>query len=97
MADDPALVRVERRTDGVAVVTLDNPKVNALSFALLTQLKAAAENLHANPPGAVVITGGDRVFAAGADISEFGQPPRKTRAGQVPTRRHGNRWRVRGI
>jgi enoyl-CoA hydratase len=74
MADEPALVRVERRADGVAVVTLDNPKVNALSSALLTQLKAAAEDLHANPPGAVVITGGDRVFAAGADISEFGGP-----------------------
>ena len=26
----------------------------------------------ANPPGAVVITGGERIFAAGADISEFG-------------------------
>ncbi len=74
MADEPALVRVERRADGVAVVTLDNPKVNALSSALLTQLKAVAEDLHANPPGAVVITGGDRVFAAGADISEFGGP-----------------------
>ena len=74
MADEPALVRGARRADGVAVVTLDNPKVNALSSALLTQLKAVAEDLHANPPGAVVITGGDRVFAAGADISEFGGP-----------------------
>ncbi len=74
MADDPALVRVERRADGVAVITLDNPKVNALSSALLTQLKAVAEDLHANPPGAVVVTGGDRLFAAGADISEFGGP-----------------------
>ena len=33
-----------------------------------------ADDLHANPPGAVVITGGDRLFAAGADISEFGGP-----------------------
>jgi enoyl-CoA hydratase len=74
MADEPALVRLERREDGVAVVTLDNPKVNALSSALMTQLKAVAEDLHANPPGAVVITGGDRVFAAGADTSEFGGP-----------------------
>ena len=74
MADEPTLVRVERRDDGVAVVTLDNPKVNALSSALLAQLKAVADELHANPPGAVVITGGDRVFAAGADISEFGGP-----------------------
>ncbi len=74
MADEPVLVRVERRDDGVAVVILDNPKVNALSSALLTQLKAAAEALTADPPGAVVVTGGDRVFAAGADISEFGGP-----------------------
>lgn len=74
MADETELVHVERRDDGVAVVTLDNPKVNALSSALLGQLKAVADGLHADPPGAVVITGGDRLFAAGADISEFGGP-----------------------
>jgi len=74
MADETELVHVERRDDGVAVVTLDNPKVNALSSVLLGQLKAVADALHADPPGAVVITGGDRVFAAGADISEFGGP-----------------------
>lgn len=66
------LVLVERRSDGVAVVTLNNPKVNALSRAVLAELRAAAEDLIAHPPGAVVITGGDRIFAAGADISEFG-------------------------
>lgn len=66
------LVLVERRADGVAVITLNNPKVNALSRGLLAELRAAAEDLTGNPPGAVVITGGDRIFAAGADISEFG-------------------------
>jgi enoyl-CoA hydratase/carnithine racemase len=66
------LVLVERREDGVAVVTLNNPKVNALSQALLAELRAVAEELIANPPGALVITGGERIFAAGADISEFG-------------------------
>src|SRR5438552_566797 len=74
MADERELVHLERRDDGVAVVTLDNPKVNALSGALVTQLRAAAEALGADPPGAVVVTGGDRIFAAGADISEFGGP-----------------------
>jgi enoyl-CoA hydratase len=69
MAD---LVQVERRNDGVAVVTLNNPKVNALSQELLAELRAAADELSADPPGAVVITGGDRIFAAGADISQFG-------------------------
>lgn len=66
------LVRVERRSDGVTVVLLNNPKVNALSRALLAELREVAEEMVADPPGAVVITGGDRIFAAGADISEFG-------------------------
>ncbi len=66
------LVLLERRPDGVAVVTLNNPKVNALSQAVLARLKELALELTANPPGAVVITGGERIFAAGADISEFG-------------------------
>jgi enoyl-CoA hydratase/carnithine racemase len=74
MPDEPELVRLERRDDGVAVLTLDNPKVNALSGALIRRLRAHAEALTAEPPGAVVVTGGDRIFAAGADISEFGGP-----------------------
>ena len=68
------LVQLERRADGVAVITLNNPKVNALSGALIDQLGAIARELQADPPGAVVVTGGERIFAAGADISEFGGP-----------------------
>jgi enoyl-CoA hydratase len=69
-----ALVELERGADGVAVVTLANGKVNSLSRAVLTQLLAIAEQLTDEPPGAVIITGNDRIFAAGADISEFGGP-----------------------
>ena len=68
------LVLVERRDDGVAVITLQNGKVNALSGALVATLHRVAEQLIADPPGAVVVTGGERIFAAGADISEFGGP-----------------------
>ncbi len=67
-------VTVDRRDDGVAVLRLDRPKMNALSAALLRQLRAAVEDLTANPPGAVVVWGGERIFAAGADIAEFGGP-----------------------
>jgi enoyl-CoA hydratase/carnithine racemase len=74
MSEETPLVHTERRADGVAVVRLDNPKVNALSTALLRQLEGAARALTDDPPGAVVVTGGDRLFAAGADISEFGGP-----------------------
>jgi enoyl-CoA hydratase len=65
-------VSVERRDDGVAVVRLDRPRANALSMAVLEQLNAAFGDLAADPPGAVVVWGGDRIFAAGADINEFG-------------------------
>ena len=70
MSDD--VVLLERRDDGVAVITLNNGKVNALSSAVVAAIHRIADDLTANPPGAVVVTGGERIFAAGADISEFG-------------------------
>ena len=70
MADD--IILLDRRADGVAVVTLNSPKVNALSTAMLARLSGIADELTLQPPGAVVVTGGERIFAAGADISEFG-------------------------
>ncbi|CAM8648510.1 CaiD Enoyl-CoA hydratase/carnithine racemase [Acidimicrobiia bacterium] len=68
------LVAVERRDDGVAVVRLQNGKVNSLSSEVLRQLRSVAESLTTDPPGAVVVVGSDRIFAAGADISEFSGP-----------------------
>src|ERR1700691_2870957 len=65
-------VTVERRPDGVALIRLDRPKANALSVAVLAQLHAVATMLHDDPPGAVVLWGGRRIFAAGADIVELG-------------------------
>jgi enoyl-CoA hydratase/carnithine racemase len=69
-----ALVELERGADGVAVVTLANGKVNSLSRAVLTRLLTIAEELTEDPPGAVIVTGSERIFAAGADISEFAGP-----------------------
>ena len=68
------LVHLERNDDNVAIIRLDNPKVNALSSAVLDGVRLAALELAADPPGAVVLTGGERIFAAGADISEFAGP-----------------------
>jgi len=68
------LVAVERRSDGVALVRLQNGKVNSLSSGVLHQLLAVADDLTRTPPGAVVVTGSERIFAAGADIAEFGGP-----------------------
>ena len=67
-------VSLDRRPDGVAVIRLDRPKANALSQAMLAQLEEVATGLIADPPGAVVVWGGERLFAAGADIGELGGP-----------------------
>ena len=80
------LVQLERRPDNVAVITLANPKVNALSSAVLTELAEVVEGLAPDLPGAVVVTGGERVFAAGADISEFAGPDEARRIGACFTR-----------
>jgi enoyl-CoA hydratase/carnithine racemase len=64
-------VHVERRPDGVALVRLDRPKANALSVDVLGQIYSAASALHDDPPGAVVLWGGRRIFAAGAEIAEL--------------------------
>ena len=71
---DNDIVLLERRDSGAAVITLNSPKVNALSTALLGRLHEIAQELTTTPAGAVVITGGPRIFAAGADISEFSGP-----------------------
>jgi enoyl-CoA hydratase len=80
------LVTLERNDDGVAVVTLNNGKVNALSSGVVRRLHEIAVGLGADPPGAVVITGGERIFAAGADISEFGTADQ---AGPITVAIHG--------
>ena len=68
------VVIVERAEDGVATIRLQNGKVNSLSREVLRALRDAALELTADPPGAVIVTGGERIFAAGADISEFAGP-----------------------
>src|ERR1700761_2726784 len=68
-----SFVAVERHPDNVALIRLDRPKANALSATVLAQLHAVATGLHEDPPGAVVLWGGRRIFAAGADIVELGE------------------------
>ncbi|WP_202330203.1 3-hydroxyacyl-CoA dehydrogenase NAD-binding domain-containing protein [Mesorhizobium sp. L-8-3] len=67
-------VTVSRDAD-VAVITLDNPPVNALSFHLRAPLMTALETLRDDDTvKAMVLTCAGRTFVAGADITEFGKP-----------------------
>jgi enoyl-CoA hydratase/carnithine racemase len=64
-------VTVEVR-DRVATVRLDRPKMNALNTQVQRELaEAAAEVGSSTDVGAVVLYGGEKVFAAGADVKEF--------------------------
>jgi enoyl-CoA hydratase/carnithine racemase len=57
---------------GVAVLRLDRPKMNALNADVQRRIgAAAAECAERRDVAAVVISGGDKVFAAGADIKEM--------------------------
>ena len=68
------LILTEVQADGVAIITLNNGKVNALSVELLNELQQAATALSLDASiRAVVITGNGRAFAAGADITQFAQ------------------------
>ena len=62
------LVRFEV-TDGVGTIRLDRPPMNAINGELLRDLEAAAlEASRSDQVRSVVLWGGDKVFAAGADI-----------------------------
>jgi 3-hydroxyacyl-CoA dehydrogenase len=67
--------------DGVRLITLDNPPVNALSFALCGELLPLLEAAEADPSvNTVIFTGANGLFSGGADINDFGtQPTPETR------------------
>jgi enoyl-CoA hydratase/carnithine racemase len=68
------LVYLQPNDNGVVVVRLNRPKVNAINPELTVALLECVDHLHADLPGAVVVYGGERAFAAGADITRFGGP-----------------------
>jgi len=73
MEDSKNLVLVEKRADGVAVVTLDNQPLNLQTLELMSALELAIIELDEDDRvRAVVLTGaGTRTFSAGSDVKEF--------------------------
>ncbi len=64
-------VRIEA-ADGIATIRLDRPKMNALSTQVQAEIAAAAAQVSADSTiRAVILYGGEKVFAAGADIKEM--------------------------
>src|SRR6202012_1886843 len=70
MGDFP---RVETEA-GIATIRLDRPKMNALNGQLQREIGAAAAEVAADPEvRAVILYGGERIFAAGADVKEMSE------------------------
>jgi 3-hydroxyacyl-CoA dehydrogenase len=73
-----------RREGEVAVVTIENPPVNALKHEVRAGIAEAMRQARADAAiAAVVLVGAGRGFSAGADITEFGKPPQSPGLGQV--------------
>jgi 3-hydroxyacyl-CoA dehydrogenase len=70
-----SLIKTEDRGD-VRIITLDNPPVNSLSYALSGELVPIVEAASADPKiRAVIFVGAGGQFSAGADINDFGTAP----------------------
>ena len=69
------VVTLDRHAD-IAILTIDNPPVNATGQAVRAGLVRAADAIAADPEirGVVLVCAG-RTFVAGADVTEFGQAP----------------------
>lgn len=67
------IILTEQLANGICVITLNRPKVrNALNAELRQKLADIFIQLNDDPQTkAIVLTGGDKVFAAGADVNDF--------------------------
>jgi 3-hydroxyacyl-CoA dehydrogenase len=62
------------KDNGIAIITINNPPVNALSPGVPEGISAALDEIDRDPSfRAAVLIGGGRTFVAGADIKEFGK------------------------
>ena len=65
------------RVDDIGVISIDNPPVNALSHAVRQGIHDALAAAQQDASKAVLIICNGRTFIAGADITEFGKPPKE--------------------
>jgi len=60
-----------RREESIALITMDDGKVNALGPAMLAEINSALDRARDDDAGAVVIAGNERVFSGGFDLKVF--------------------------
>jgi enoyl-CoA hydratase/3-hydroxyacyl-CoA dehydrogenase len=75
---------VEVRRDGVAVITVSNPPVNALSLDVIASLQRDyGEALRRSDVKAIVLTGAKGRFSGGFDINAFDKKPKNEKPGYL--------------
>ena len=60
-----------RRDDSIAVITMDDGKVNVLGTAMIAEINTAFDQAESDGVGAVVLAGNNRVFSGGFDLKVF--------------------------
>jgi enoyl-CoA hydratase len=74
------IVTVTHGADGVAVIAADHPPANAMNVEWLGELVEAINGVSADVPAAVVLTGREGFFSAGADLKAvpgYGPPEQR--------------------
>lgn len=61
--------------DGIATITFDDGKANAVGHSFLDGINAALDRAEADKAGAVILTGREGMFSAGFDLKEFEKGP----------------------
>ncbi|MDQ7249763.1 3-hydroxyacyl-CoA dehydrogenase NAD-binding domain-containing protein [Dongia sedimenti] len=76
----------------IALVTIDNPPVNAINLAVRNRLMELVREIDLDPAiDAAVLMGAGKVFVGGADINEFGRPVEAPTLPEVIARIEGAR------
>ena len=70
MSTEPA-ARLEREESGLAVITLDSPPLNLFDQRMMDDLRAAVDDVAANPPRALLIRAEGRAVSGGVDVHVF--------------------------
>jgi enoyl-CoA hydratase len=70
MSENPA-ARLEREESGLAVITLDSPPLNLFDQRMMDDLRAAVDDVAAEPPRALLIRAEGRAVSGGVDVNVF--------------------------
>jgi len=94
----PQRVKTADLGDGVRLITLDNPPVNALGYALCGDLVPLVEAADKDASvSTVIFTGANGMFSGGADVNDFTTPPTAESRRSTATRSaaaSSSRWRA---